>query len=98
MFVHPTTCSDNQMMIIRMVIRDRPPIPLFIPVPQLVDDLATRLHCTGRIADPAAGADFYTRLTVIEQQFPNASVMLHKSGILPRAVQRCVHICLHACM
>ena len=55
---------------------------------QLVDDLANRLFAASKIADRRAGSGFYTRLTELEAQFPNASVLMHKGGILPRAVQQ----------
>lgn len=56
--------------------------------PKLVDDVAKELHAAGRIRDPCADADFFTRLTKIEAQFPSASVLLHKRGVLPPAVAR----------
>ena len=55
---------------------------------QLVDDLANRLFKAGRIKDLCQSEGFYTRLTAIERQFPSASVLMHKGGVLPRAVQR----------
>jgi hypothetical protein len=54
----------------------------------LVDGLALRLYKAGKIKDLCLEEGVYTRLTAIERQFPSASVLLHKGGILPAAVQR----------
>jgi len=51
----------------------------------LVDHIARLLHKAGKIKDPAEKAGFYERLTLIDQQFPNASVLLHKHGALPKS-------------
>ena len=47
-----------------------------------VDALATELHEAGAIDDPHSSAPFRTRLIEIERQFPSASVLLHKNGVL----------------
>ena len=62
-----------------------------IHVTQLVDDLANRLYAAGKITNKHESESFYTRLIHIEKQFPNASVILHKLGQLPVAVQKFVH-------
>ncbi len=59
---------------------------------QLVDDMAKRLYAAGRIKDLCQNAGFYERLTLIEEQFPSCSVLLHKMGILPPAVQRLIFL------
>lgn len=41
------------------------------------------LHKAGKIQDLCEDADFFTRLTKLEAQFPSASVLVHKQGILP---------------
>jgi hypothetical protein len=38
------------------------------------------------ITDAAASAPFPTRLVKLEEQFENASVLMHKSGVLPLGV------------
>ena len=55
-------------------------------VADLVDQIAARLQRGGRVADTFPTADFLTRLTLLEQAFPGASVLLHKNGVLPRAI------------
>ena len=50
-----------------------------------VDVIAETLHNAGKIGDPCRQEGFETRLACIEKQFPSASVLLHKRGILPRA-------------
>lgn len=51
-----------------------------------VDELARDLYTAGLIQDKCESEGFYTRLTAIERQFPHASVLLHKRGILPQAI------------
>jgi hypothetical protein len=46
-----------------------PPPP---PVPRRVDQVACRLLAAGLISEPAADADVFTRLTLLEQQFREA--------------------------
>ncbi len=58
-----------------------------------MDHLAKRLHAHGKIKDLCADAGFYQRLILIEKQFPNASVLMHKYGILPKAFQQYVPQC-----
>ena len=50
-----------------------------------VNVVAETLHKAGKISDPCREEGFESRLACIEQQFPSASVLLHKRGILPRA-------------
>jgi hypothetical protein len=52
----------------------------------LVDSLARKLHAAGKITDLCEGVEFERRLIEIEKQFPNASVLLHKQGILPEGI------------
>jgi hypothetical protein len=51
--------------------------------PRCVDQVAKKLHQAGKIKDECEDVDFYHRLTALEAQFPNASVLVHKQGILP---------------
>lgn len=48
-----------------------------------VDKVARRLYQAGKIKDLCEDHDFYHRLTALEAQFPNASVLVHKEGVLP---------------
>mmetsp|Transcript_68988 Transcript_68988/g.206902 ORF Transcript_68988/g.206902 Transcript_68988/m.206902 type:complete len:416 (+) Transcript_68988:23-1270(+) len=57
-------------------------------VETLVDHLAHRLHAAGKISELHEGAGFDQRLTLLEEQFPHASVLLHKNGVLPDGIQR----------
>jgi len=52
----------------------------------LVDAAARRLHAAGKISDLAEGEPFEKRLIAIERQSPNASVLLHKQGVLPPGI------------
>lgn len=45
--------------------------------------LAEKLHKGGKIKDKCENAGFYERLTLIEQQFKGAAVLLHKMGHFP---------------
>ena len=45
--------------------------------------LANKLYKGGKIQDKCEKAGFYQRLTLIEQQFKGAAVLLHKMGYLP---------------
>lgn len=45
--------------------------------------MARKLHKAGKIKDLCEDMDFYHRLTALEAQFPNASVLVHKEGVLP---------------
>lgn len=51
-----------------------------------VDLLADSLYKAGKILDACRGEGFETRLACIEKQFPSASVLLHKRGVLPEAL------------
>lgn len=50
-----------------------------------VDVVAEALYKAGKISDPCCEEGFETRLACVEKQFPSASVLLHKRGILPQA-------------
>ena len=45
--------------------------------------LANKLYEGGKIQDKCEKAGFYKRLTLLEQQFKGAAVLLHKMGYLP---------------
>ncbi len=48
--------------------------------------MAQQLYKAGKIKDLCEDADFFTRLTKLEAQYPNASVLVHKQGVLPPEV------------
>ena len=48
--------------------------------------MAQELYKAGKIKDLCEDADFFTRLTKLEAQYPNASVLVHKQGVLPAEV------------
>ena len=52
----------------------------------LVESCAARLLAGGKISDGAAGEGFPTRLIALDRQFPGASVLMHKHGVLPEGV------------
>ena len=57
--------------------------PAIEAVEECVDTLADKLYNGGKIKDKCEKAGFYERLTLIEQQFNGAAVLLHKMGYLP---------------
>jgi hypothetical protein len=73
-------------------------LPAFFSAPELeevveeinglVDRLAERLYAAGKIRDRHAGAGFETRLTLLEQEYPGAAVLIHIGGILGPALAR----------
>ena len=55
--------------------------------------------------DKCADASFYTRLTLIEKEFPGAAVLLHKHGVMPKVkmnptnyICRTMDIYLESCL
>uniref|UniRef100_A0A383WF13 Fe2OG dioxygenase domain-containing protein n=1 Tax=Tetradesmus obliquus TaxID=3088 RepID=A0A383WF13_TETOB len=48
-----------------------------------VDDLAAKLQAAGLISDPCSSLGVFQRLAALEQQFPDAGVLVHKDGRLP---------------
>jgi ectoine hydroxylase-related dioxygenase (phytanoyl-CoA dioxygenase family) len=52
----------------------------------LVDDLVNRLYETGNISNKYSEYTVHERLIQVEKEFPNVSVLLHKQGILPKAI------------
>lgn len=57
-------------------------------VAQLVDQLARELQAEGRLKNLHEGADFYQRLTLIDQECPGAAVRLHVRGLLTEAIAK----------
>ncbi|CAF1597011.1 unnamed protein product [Adineta ricciae] len=55
-------------------------------IERAVDELAQDLYRAGKIENLHENVGFYQRLTAIDAQFPNASVLLHKRGVLPSEV------------
>ena len=58
-------------------------LPVVAAVEECVDILASKLYNAGKIADKCEKAGFYQRLSLIEDQFKGAAVLLHKMGYLP---------------
>ena len=52
-------------------------------VNECMDILVNKLYNGGKIKDKCENAGFYERLTLIEQQFKGAAVLLHKMGHFP---------------
>jgi hypothetical protein len=52
-----------------------------------VNEIAEDLFKAGKIKDKHEDAPLATRLTLIEEQFPSASILLHKRGVLPQEFQ-----------
>ncbi|CAF0804958.1 unnamed protein product [Rotaria sp. Silwood1] len=52
-------------------------------IEKVVDEVAQDLFKAGKIQDLHENKNFYQRLTAIDAQFPSASVLMHKRGILP---------------
>jgi len=62
--------------------------PSIDSVNDMVDELAMGLYKAGRIKDPCKSAGFTERLTLVEKQYPSASVIIHKRGVLPMSFAR----------
>jgi hypothetical protein len=60
--------------------------PSRVALARLVDTIVNRLHAEGLITDLCKDFPFETRMIEIEKQFPNASVLLHKMGVLPKEI------------
>ena len=52
-------------------------------VKECMNILVDKLYNGGKIKDKCENAGFYERLTLIEQQFKGAAVLLHKMGHFP---------------
>lgn len=53
-----------------------------------MDILVDKLYKGGKIKDKCENAGFYERLTLIEQQFKGAAVLLHKMGHFPEGFRK----------
>lgn len=53
----------------------------------LVDAVARQLWEAGEITELHAEAGFRKRLALLERQFPGASVLMHKLGVLPQGIR-----------
>jgi len=53
-----------------------------------VDMLARALADRGKISDLCETAPFHRRLALLEKQFPDISVILHRAGVLPESICR----------
>ncbi|XP_068681653.1 uncharacterized protein [Montipora foliosa] len=61
--------------------------PVISAICDLLDELAEKLLIAGKIKDKHKDASFYERLILLEKQFPGATVLMHKNGVLPKAFQ-----------
>jgi len=60
--------------------------PVMDAIDRLVDELAEDLFNGGKIKNKHKEEGFYTRLSKLEDEFPGASVLLHKRGKLPKEI------------
>ena len=80
-------CTASRSYVLKRDVFKPPELqPTIASVEGLVDTLAKKLQAGGKIKDTAASASFEKRLTLLEEQFPGASVLLHKNGVLPAAI------------
>ena len=56
-------------------------------ISEQVTELANRLHDAGKIKCKHDDKDLFSRMILIEEEFPGASIILHKSGILPKGAK-----------
>lgn len=54
---------------------------------QLVEEVAQELYQAGKISKLHSQERLFTRMIQINKEFPGASVLLHKKGKLPEALQ-----------
>lgn len=73
-------------LILPQLFSDAELAPVIAEVNTLVDNLAERLYAAGKIQDRHAEAGFETRLTLLEQEYPGAAVLIHIGGILGPAL------------
>eukprot|EP00878_Enallax_costatus_P033667 GHUV01037211.1.p1 GENE.GHUV01037211.1~~GHUV01037211.1.p1 ORF type:complete len:250 (+),score=60.86 GHUV01037211.1:258-1007(+) len=59
--------------------------PCLRAIEDIVEGVASKLASAGLIQEPCKQLDVFHRLPALEQQFPEASVLVHKHGTLPRA-------------
>ena len=57
-------------------------------VKESMDILVNKLYNGGKIKDKCENAGFYERLTLIEQQFKGAAVLLHKLHNIPEGFRK----------
>ncbi|XP_074641481.1 uncharacterized protein LOC141899211 [Tubulanus polymorphus] len=55
---------------------------------EFVDELADVLYANGKIKDTYKSASFFERLTLIENEYPGANVILHKFGEMPEIIRK----------
>jgi hypothetical protein len=59
--------------------------PAINAIEDLVDDLAQKLYNAGKIKDLYKDYSYLQRLTMIDNEFPGANIILHKLASLPQA-------------
>lgn len=63
-------------------------VPVVQAVEKQVDSMANELFTAKKITQLHEDADFYTRLTALEKEFPTLSVLMHKRGVLDPEYQK----------
>ena len=76
---------DDGFLIVRDLFSDDELQPLIDAIDEKVDQLADKLYAGGQIKDRFTNEGFLTRLTKLDKAFPGAAVLVHTSGILPKA-------------
>ena len=72
----------------RNVLSDDELLPAMKAVERQVDEVASALYEAGLIQDRCERLDLFHRLTALERQYPNCSVLLHKLGVLDPGIAR----------
>lgn len=58
-----------------------------VGISKQVDELVNKLYEAGKIQNKHEDKGFFQRMTFIEKEFPDASILLHKTGILPEGAK-----------
>ncbi|XP_013416110.1 uncharacterized protein LOC106177775 [Lingula anatina] len=61
--------------------------PVRHAVDNLVEELAQKLYKAGKVKKLYSDYGLFERLTMLEKEFPGASILLHKNGKMPQAVR-----------
>ena len=68
---------DDGFLVVEDVLTADDLRPVMDEFEQIVDEWADKLHGAGKIADKCAGEGLFTRLTLLEQQWPGAAALIH---------------------
>jgi hypothetical protein len=72
--------------------------PCLTAIERRVDEVAARLAAAGAITDTAADADVWSRLTLLEKQFPEARCGVRACVRVHACVRVCVCACARVCL